>query len=48
VLHAQPVNFSLDHRTGLSDPRGHVGSRLSVDMHLLTIEAGAIETLCIA
>jgi cell division protein FtsA len=45
VLHAQPVNFSLDHRTGLSDPRGHVGSRLSVDMHLLTIEAGAIETL---
>ncbi len=45
VLHAQPVNFSLDHRTGLADPRGHVGSRLSVDMHLLTIEAGAIETL---
>ena len=45
VLHAQPVNFSLDHRTGLSDPRGHVGNRLSVDMHLLTIEAHAIETL---
>jgi cell division protein FtsA len=45
VLHAQPVNFSLDHRTGLSDPRGHVGGRLSVDMHLLTIEAHAIETL---
>jgi cell division protein FtsA len=45
VLHAQPVNFSLDHRTGLADPRGHVGSRLSVDMHLLSIEAGAIETL---
>jgi cell division protein FtsA len=45
VLHAQPVNFSLDHRTGLSDPRGHVGNRLSVDMHLLTIEGFAIETL---
>jgi cell division protein FtsA len=45
VLHAQPVNFSLDHRTGLVDPRGHVGNRLSVDMHLLTIEAHAIETL---
>jgi cell division protein FtsA len=45
VLHAQPVNFSLDHRTGLGDPRGHVGSRLSVDMHLLTIEAHAIEAL---
>ncbi|MBY6200822.1 cell division protein FtsA [Maritalea mobilis] len=45
VLHAQPVNFSLDHRTGMGDPRGHVGNRLSVDMHLLTIEAAAIETL---
>ncbi|AHM05692.1 Cell division protein FtsA [Roseibacterium elongatum DSM 19469] len=45
VLHAQPVNFSLDHRTGMADPRGHVGNRLSVDMHLLTIEAAAIETL---
>lgn len=45
VLHAQPVNFALDHRSGLSDPRGHVGNRLSVDMHLLTIDAAAIETL---
>jgi len=45
VLHAQPVNFSLDHRTGLSDPRGHVGNRLLVDMHMLSIEGHAIETL---
>ena len=45
VLHAQPVNFSLDHRTGLSDPRGQVGNDLSVDMHLLTVEASAVETL---
>jgi len=45
VLHAHPVNFALDHRTGLSDPRGHVGNRLSADMHLLTIDAHAIETL---
>ncbi|QBY00946.1 cell division protein FtsA [Rhodophyticola sp. CCM32] len=43
VMHAQPVNFALDHRTGLSDPRGHVGNRLSTDMHLLTIDARAIE-----
>ncbi len=45
VLHAQPVNFALDHRSGLNDPRGHVGNDLSVDMHLLTIESHAIETL---
>ena len=45
VLHAQPVNFALDHRSGLTDPRGHVGNQLSVDMHLLSIEGAAIETL---
>ncbi len=42
VLHAQPVNFSLDHRTGLSDPRGQAGNRLSVDMHVLTIDADMV------
>ena len=45
VLHAQPVNFALDHRSGLKDPRGHVGNRLTADMHMLTIDANAIETL---
>lgn len=45
VLHAQPVNFSLDHRTGLGDPRGHVGNKLACDMHLLTVDAAAIEML---
>ncbi|MCE6969158.1 cell division protein FtsA [Cereibacter sphaeroides] len=45
VLHAQPVNFALDHRTGLGDPRGQIGNRLSVDMHLLTVEADVIQNL---
>ena len=45
VLHAQPVNFALDHRTGLGDPRGHVGNRLAVDMHLLTVDAAAVQNL---
>lgn len=45
VLHAHPVNFALDHRSGLGDPRGHVGARLAVDMHLLTVEASAIQNL---
>lgn len=45
VLHAQPVNFGLDHRVGLGDPRGQVGERLSADLHLLAVDAGAIETL---
>ncbi|TNF11057.1 MAG: cell division protein FtsA [Rhodobacteraceae bacterium] len=45
VLHAQPVNFALDHRSGLGDPRGHAGQRLAVDMHLLTVEETAIQNL---
>ncbi len=45
VLHAQPVNFTLDHRSGLIDPRGQLGQTLSVDMHMLTIDADAIQNL---
>jgi hypothetical protein len=30
VLHAQPVNFALDHRSGLADPRGQIGQPLAV------------------
>ncbi len=45
VLHAHPVNFALDHRSGLNDPRGHVGTRLAVDMHLLSVDAAAVQNL---
>jgi cell division protein FtsA len=45
VLHAQPVNFALDHRSGLIDPRGQLGNSLSVDMHMLTVDRAAIQHL---
>jgi cell division protein FtsA len=45
VLHAQPVNFALDHRSGLGDPRGQIGNRLAVDMHMLTVDSAAIQNL---
>jgi len=45
VLHAQPVNFALDHRSGLIDPRGRTGARLATDMHMVTVEADAIQNL---
>jgi len=45
VLHAQPVNFALDHRSGLADPRGQMGRRLACDMHLLTVEGAAVQNL---
>jgi cell division protein FtsA len=45
VIHAQPVNFALDHRTGLADPRDQSGNRLACDMHLLTVDAAVVQNL---
>lgn len=45
VLHAQPVNFSLDHRSGLIDPRGQMGQALSSDLHMLTVDADPVQNL---
>ena len=45
VLHAQPVNFALDNRSGLTDPRGQLGQSLAVDMHMLTVDAAAIQNI---
>lgn len=45
VLHAQPVNFAIDHRSGLNDPRGQIGNKLAADMHLMTVDAAAIQHL---
>ena len=45
ILHAQPVNFALDHRSGLVDPRGQIGNKLDVDLHMLTVRAKTIRDL---
>ncbi|EPX81259.1 cell division protein FtsA [Litoreibacter arenae] len=45
ILHAQPVNFAVDHRSGLGDPRGQAGNSLSVDMHMLSVDRAPIENL---
>ena len=45
AIHALPVNFCLDGRTGLSDPRGQIGRTLAVDMHLLTVNAAALRNV---
>ncbi len=45
VLHAHPVNFALDHRSGLNDPRGQIGNRLACDMHVLTVESAVAQNL---
>ncbi|WP_084863168.1 cell division protein FtsA [Salibaculum halophilum] len=45
VLHAQPINFALDHRNGMADPRGQIGNDLTCDLHMLTVEAATIRNL---
>lgn len=45
VLHAQPVNFVLDHRSGLADPRGQAGRRLGCDLHLVSVDADVVQNL---
>ncbi len=45
ILHAQPVNFALDHRSGLVDPRGQIGNKLDVDLHMLTVRSKTIRDL---
>ncbi len=45
VLHAQPVNFALDHRSGLADPRGQIGNQLTTDMHMLTVDNTVLQNL---
>ncbi len=45
LLHAQPINFGVDHRLSLNDPRQLIGNSLEVDMHLLSVDSSAIENL---
>lgn len=45
VIHAQPVNFVLDKRSGLSDPRGQAGETLGCDMHLVSVGADVVQNL---
>ncbi|MDJ1015089.1 MAG: cell division protein FtsA [Paracoccaceae bacterium] len=45
ILHAQPVNFALDHRSGLIDPRDQIGQRLACDLHMLTVDSAVLENL---
>ena len=45
VIHALPVNFSLDGRSGLIDPRGQIGNELMVDVHLMTVDQTLIKNV---
>ena len=45
VVHSIPVGYSLDGENGISDPLGMVGSRLGVNMHVMTAENAPLRNL---
>jgi cell division protein FtsA len=42
VIHSIPVGFSIDDSRGIRDPRGMVGERLGVNMHIVTAGAASV------
>ncbi|MBL4869795.1 MAG: cell division protein FtsA [Robiginitomaculum sp.] len=45
ILHALPLNWSVDDENGVIDPRGMFGTRLGVDMHFVTAGVGVLRNL---
>jgi len=48
VLHSLPVGYSIDGGNGIRDPRGMLGSRFGVDMHVATTDITAARNLMLA
>jgi cell division protein FtsA len=42
VIHSIPVGFSIDDSRGILDPRGMVGDRLGVNMHIVTAAIASV------
>lgn len=45
VVHSLPIGYALDGEQGILDPRGMIGSKLGVDMHILTAENAPLRNL---
>jgi cell division protein FtsA len=45
VLHSLPIGFTLDEAHGIRDPRGMLGHRFGVDMHVATIDTATARNL---
>ena len=48
VLHSLPVGYSIDGVNGVRDPRGMLGTRFGVDMHVATTDVAAARNLILA
>ncbi len=45
VVHSIPIGYSLDGDYGIADPRGMMGTKLGVDMHVVTAENAPLRNL---
>ncbi len=45
VLHSLPIGFALDAAAGIREPRGMLGARFGVDMHMVTAEVATVRNL---
>jgi len=45
IVHSLPIGYSLDADGGIADPRGMVGDRLGVDMHMVTADSQPLRNL---
>ena len=45
AVHTLPIGYSLDAAAGIADPRGMIGERLGVDMHMVSGDAQPLRNL---
>lgn len=45
ILHVLPISYSIDDVHGIRDPRGMIGQRLSVTLHIVSAPIGMIRNL---
>jgi cell division protein FtsA len=45
VLHSLPIGYALDAATGIRVPRGMLGRRFGVDMHMVTADVATVRNL---
>ncbi len=48
VLHSLPIGYALDAAAGIREPRGMLGHRFGVDMHMVTAEVATVRNLMLA
>jgi cell division protein FtsA len=48
VLHSLPIGYSLDENRGVREPRGMLGRRFGVDMHVVTADTAAMRNIMLA